>query len=200
MIFYFWMMANFISEIAASKVPNPFMLFDKMRYFFLIMIVVTFIHFGWLWSVAIGLQEKIRVDLKLKTTKFKIFFLFSFCYITLLMLLTGYFWCFASTMSFNQASFDTNLNTLETIRPEEIMPYIKFFPLPFLLHLVAMFGMFYTMYFTTKTIKTAETQLEILRFSDFAGEFFLIWIFPIGIWIIQPKINQIAAGVHEDLF
>jgi hypothetical protein len=197
------MMANFISEIAASKVPNPFMLFDKMRYFFLIMIVVTFIHFGWLCSVAIGLHEKKRVDLKLKTTKFKIFFLFSLGYMAFFMVLMGYFWSFANTMTANQISqenIDATVNALETVQPEHITAYMKFIPLLFLLHFAAMFGIFYTMYFTTKTIKTAETQLEILRFSDFAGEFFLIWIFPIGIWIIQPKINQIAAGVHEDLF
>ena len=46
------------------------------------------------------------------------------------------------------------------------------------------------MYFVAKTLKTVELQKEVL-FSDFAGEFFIVWFFPIGIWIIQPKINKI---------
>jgi len=57
------------------------------------------------------------------------------------------------------------------------------------LHLFSMFCIFYTLYFVAKTFKTVELQREV-KFSDFAGEFFLIWFYPIGIWIIQPKINK----------
>jgi hypothetical protein len=52
-----------------------------------------------------------------------------------------------------------------------------------------MFCIFYTLYFVAKTFKTVELQREV-KFSDFAGEFFMIWFYPIGIWIIQPKINK----------
>ena len=41
-----------------------------------------------------------------------------------------------------------------------------------------------------KALKTVEWQKPV-TFSDFAGEFFLIWFFPIGIWIIQPRINKL---------
>ena len=57
------------------------------------------------------------------------------------------------------------------------------------LHLFAMFCIFYAMYFVAKTIKTVELQREV-QFSDFVGEFFLIWFYAIGIWILQPKINK----------
>lgn len=43
-----------------------------------------------------------------------------------------------------------------------------------------------------KTIKTVELQKKV-TFSDFAGEFFLLWFSPIGIWILQPKINKFAS-------
>lgn len=59
------------------------------------------------------------------------------------------------------------------------------------LHLFSMFCIFYCLYFVAKTIKTAELQRET-AFSDFVGEFFLIWFFPIGIWFIQPRVNQLA--------
>jgi hypothetical protein len=61
------------------------------------------------------------------------------------------------------------------------------------LHLFAMFCIFYCLYFVAKTIKTAELQREV-SFSDFVGEFFMLWFYPIGIWILQPKINQIAKS------
>jgi hypothetical protein len=59
----------------------------------------------------------------------------------------------------------------------------------FILHLLSMFGIFYSLYFVAKTIKTVELQTKV-SFSDFAGEFLLIWFFPIGIWVVQPKINK----------
>ena len=52
------------------------------------------------------------------------------------------------------------------------------------------------MYFVAKTFKTAELQRKV-SFSDFAGDFFLVWFLPIGIWIIQPKINRMVVGNQE---
>jgi len=54
-----------------------------------------------------------------------------------------------------------------------------------------MYCIFYLMYKAAKTIKTAEVQKPV-SFGDFAGEFFLLWFFPIGIWFLQPKINKLA--------
>ena len=61
------------------------------------------------------------------------------------------------------------------------------------LHLFSMFCIFYSLYFVAKTYKTVELQRQV-SFSDFAGEFFMIWFYPIGIWIIQPKLNKIIEN------
>jgi hypothetical protein len=58
------------------------------------------------------------------------------------------------------------------------------------LHLFSMFCIFYCLYFNAKALKTVEWQRPV-TFSDFAGEFFLIWFFPIGVWIIQPRLNKL---------
>jgi hypothetical protein len=50
--------------------------------------------------------------------------------------------------------------------------------------------MLYSLYFVAKTIKTAELQKEC-TFKDFTEEFILILFYPIGLWIIQPRINKI---------
>src|SRR5690606_5567733 len=58
-------------------------------------------------------------------------------------------------------------------------------PIVLILHLFSMFCIFYCLYFIAKALKAVEWQRTV-TFSDFAGEFFLIWFFPVGIWIIQP--------------
>ena len=50
----------------------------------------------------------------------------------------------------------------------------------------------YIMYFLSKTLVSVEKK-TIAVFRDYAGEFFLLWFFPIGLWILQPRI----AGVLE---
>lgn len=65
------------------------------------------------------------------------------------------------------------------------------------LHLLSMFGILYSIYFSAKTFKTVELQRNV-QFSDFAGEFFLIWFYFIGVWIIQPKINQFLKAAESD--
>jgi hypothetical protein len=69
-------------------------------------------------------------------------------------------------------------------------------PLPiafvFPLHLLAMFCLIYSLYFVSKSLVSAE-KTESASFSSYAAEFFLIWFFPIGVWIIQPRINRLYA-------
>jgi hypothetical protein len=61
------------------------------------------------------------------------------------------------------------------------------------LHLFAMFCMFYSLYFVSKSLALAETG-EPVSFYNYAGPFFLIWYFPIGVWIIQPRVNRLYAA------
>jgi len=63
------------------------------------------------------------------------------------------------------------------------------FLLIFPLHLLAMFCLFYLLYFVSKSLVLAET-CKPASFNEYAGLFFLIWVFPIGVWFIQPRINR----------
>jgi len=60
------------------------------------------------------------------------------------------------------------------------------------LHLLAMFCMFYLLNFVSKNLVLAETH-RVVRFYDYAGPFFLLWFFPIGVWAVQPRINRLYA-------
>jgi len=123
---------------------------------------------------------------------------------TLVSMLPWFAWIWATgsfLSSLQQASLSTNLKIfrLSLVFP---LPYIclfflvfqsshpEWFIVIFPLHLAAMSCIIYLMYFVSKNL----SQVEIGRsatFSDCAGYFFLIWFYPIGIWIIQPKINRL---------
>jgi hypothetical protein len=61
------------------------------------------------------------------------------------------------------------------------------------LHFLCMGCLLYAMYFVSKNLALVETARKV-RFYDYAGPFFLLWFFPIGIWIVQPRINRLYAS------
>jgi len=128
--------------------------------------------FGWFWSIATGLQNKIPVGVKMKIRKFKIFLIIPMIYIPFVFGLMD--------MLFDNA-------TQANGEPNGAMIGISI-AIMFPLHILSMFGLLYSFYYVAKTFKTVELQREV-TFSDFAGDFFLLLFFPIGVWIIQPKIN-----------
>jgi len=60
------------------------------------------------------------------------------------------------------------------------------------LHLFVMICMFYLLYFVSKSLVMAETN-KPASFCDYAGPFFLLWFFPVGIWIVQPRVNRLYS-------
>ena len=175
MIYQFIMMGSMMSNIRSESNPEPTMISDYMKFFPIIMILYMGVLFGWFWSVSIGLQRKIPENIKMKTKKFKIFFFIPLVYIFFLSLLIG--GIFSGIMQDGTEPSGRTIGAIAVI----IVP----------LHLLSMFGIFYTLYFVAKTFKTVELQKEV-SFGDFAGEFFMLWFYFIGIWILQPKINKMS--------
>lgn len=166
LVFQFLMMGSIVSRIAASQNPDPEIIFGYFKFFPLMMILFMGFLLGWYWSVGVGLQRFIPTDVKLKVNRFKIFLLIPAVYVVFFL---GFF-----------------MTLMGSGGPSPIL-----FAFIFPLHFFSMFCLLYCLYFVAKTIKTAELQRKV-TFSDFAGEFFMIWFYPIGIWIIQPKINQMV--------
>lgn len=173
MIYQFWIMGNMFSTINPDAGPAPESMFNTLKLFPIIMIIYMGLLFGWFWSIAMGLQEKVPENVKMKTKKFKVFFFIPLVYITLLSLFLG-----------NMFSVMSQIDSEPSGGMVGAMAGI-IFPL----HILSMVGIFYSMYFVAKTFKTVELQREV-KFGDFAGEFFMFWFYPIGIWILQPKINK----------
>jgi hypothetical protein len=140
----------------------------------IMVLLVMFITYSWFWSMAIGLQHKVPSDVKMKVPLFKVFFIIPIIYIVLLSL------------------FILSLLT----NGEFPNPFIVIIILP--IHFFVIFCTFYCIYFIAKTIKTVELQREV-KFSDFVAEFFLIWFYPIGVWILQPRINAFVESETQQL-
>ena len=62
-----------------------------------------------------------------------------------------------------------------------------------LFHLSSMAGLFYCLYFTAKALKTVEKNAPV-HVSEYVGEFFLLWFYPVGIWMLQPRVNHLFAA------
>lgn len=134
---------------------------------------------GWFWSIGTGLQQFIPENVRLKTAKFRFFLIYALVYMLLFSCLIIY--TFASIHLISE-------NT-------DVYGGMIFLIVP--LHFLAMFAMFYCLYFVAKTYKTVELQRTV-TFSDYAGEFFLFWFFPVGIWVIQPKINAMISPLEVE--
>ena len=166
MIFQFVMMGTMFAGVASGNNDDVAFIFNYIRFLPIVMILFMGVFFGWFWSVAIGLQSKIPDSAKMKVKRFKLFFFIPLIYI---LFFFGFF--------------------ITSIGEGEPNPAIFAVIVP--LHLFSMFCIFHTLHFVAKTLKTVELQREV-SFSDFAGEFFMIWFYPIGVWIIQPKINKMV--------
>jgi hypothetical protein len=170
-------MGTFFSSILSEGEPDLNRMIGVLKFFPIILIVFSAIYFSWFWSLGIGLNKLLPDTLKQKTGLFKLALVYPIVYIMFFIGFIGYIFM---SLTSEMAAVNSSM---------------MFFIFP--LHLLAMVSMIYTLYFLAKTFKTAELREEV-SFSDFIGEFFMFWFYPIGVWFIQPKVNQmLEEGVIE---
>ena len=175
-VFQIVFMVSIFSNIQHNQ--NPQNIFEPFKYFIPVMVLFAGTLLGWQWSVATRLQKMIPTGLRMNVTTFKVFFFIPVVYMLCIFVFMGYV-------------FSGNL--METFNgPSVFVAFAVIFPV----HIFSMFCLFYCLYFVSKTFKTAELQRPVSA-SDYLGEFFLIWFFPIGVWIIQPKINRMLELYNQ---
>jgi len=163
-----------ILEIIIFSSITPF---DKMFFILLASTVIIFsiVFFGWFYSVDLYLHKRLPETVQMNLKLFTVFLLIPALYI--------FFVCVFVLRNSGTLSNENNP-----------APKLSGFLIP--LHLFSIFCMFYCFYFIGKALKAVELQRPV-TFSDFAGEFFLIWFLPIGIWILQPRINKIFSKAPD---
>jgi nitrate reductase gamma subunit len=135
--------------------------------------VVTFT----LWIYAIGVygQERI-VELGLNPMNVKLF--------KINLLVVGVFFLIRFFL------FNSEPTTSETIELKDITLILG--------GLYSFFAVLQIIIFACKTIAKIELRKEV-SFGDYFTNFLLIFFFPIGIWILQPKVNKFFTTNEEVL-
>jgi hypothetical protein len=132
--------------------------------FAVLTLLLMFCFLGWLWSMGSFLDSIVQPELRLKMKIFRAAVIYPMCYLPIFMAL------------FQSLS----------VKP---MLFVVLFPL----HVLAMFCIFYLLYFVSKSLVMTETR-KASSFYEYAGPFFLLWFFLIGVWFIQPRINRLYAA------
>lgn len=159
----------FFQTITIGTIISSNFLESRFYYFPLVTILFIGLLFAWLYTLGANLYDKLPPITTLNIARFKLFLVIPIVYILLF-----------SVLAVSIISSITNGEQLHLASYTLIIP----------LHLFSMFCIFYCVYFIAKALKTIELQRTV-TFSDYAGEFILIWLFPLGIWIIQPRINKL---------
>jgi hypothetical protein len=124
-----------------------------------------------IYFLGASLYQKLPAGHDLKIKRFHFNLLFPVVYLTIVSIL------FRGGYEINQNDYQEYGWTLAIILP---------------LHLFTMYCIFYTIWFIAKCIATIENN-KMVGFDSYAGNFFLIWFFPIGVWFIQPKVRKIFS-------
>lgn len=151
--------------VTASKNPSVVAVFIP-----LIIILFLGLFSGWLYTLATHLHRKLPPTAKMNLGRFKLFLSIPLLYVILL-------WIFILGMFSDMST---------TGQPDAIIVAIA---IP--LNVFVIFCLFYCLHFTAKALKTVEGERPVTSFGDFSQEFFLLWLFPVGLWVIQPRINQL---------
>jgi hypothetical protein len=149
----------------------------------ILLIVIIFslcLFFAWFYALGTNLHKKLPESAEMNLTKFKIFLLVPFVFILLI--------CLFMVFMVN--------NSITGEEPPTIGLWILAILIP--IDLFSIFCIFYCLYFNAKALKAVEMQRPV-EFSDYVGEFFSLLFFPIGIWIIQPKINKLFAIKNKSI-
>ncbi len=63
------------------------------------------------------------------------------------------------------------------------------------MHMLSLAGIFYGIWYTASQLK-ALLESHDANYMIFSNTFFLLFIFPIGIWLIQPGVNQLYSSLQ----
>jgi len=154
----------FITLFDILNLPLFFSLTTKLMFPFTILI------YAWLWSMGIFLNKRLSVDTKMKIGVFKACMLISLsCQIFLSF--------FAGT------KFITD-------------PESKIAKMVILSGIICFVCILYCINFNTRALKTIEDREWVeqggsVRFNDYRNEFILLLIFPVGLWLFQPRLNKL---------
>ena len=129
-----------------------------------LVLFAVIVVFAWLFSIGKWANQHLPEDQQKSPTLFTLGFIVPIIYIVLLILVY-----------------------LPTLSPDS-RPQPPNWMLP--LHMLSLIGVFYGIWFTARQYMALQRYHDV-DFLIFSSAFFLMWMFPLGIWIIQPGVNEL---------
>jgi hypothetical protein len=137
----------------------------------LVALVYLGLLFGWFWVLGTQINMKVPIDIKPKVRLFKFSVIYSAIELEL----------FISLYAYLSASYS-------------VPGYIVYVVMPF--HALAMFCLFYSLYFISKNLVMAERKKQV-KFNDVDVLIILLFFYPVGMWFIQPRINRLFQNEFD---
>lgn len=181
----FVLMGNFMSSIPfqTDVAPDPKEFAETFSNLFkwlpVIILPMVLGFAGWIWSISVGLHPKLSSGHGLNLSLFKWMLIIPLVIMFAILYIMGNAFSEMFTMIENEEEI--------TKMPSWVGQIFMMIPLI----LISAGCSIYTYYHTAKTIKLVEKG-NTERKPEFIGEFFMIWFYYIGVWILQPKINKMA--------
>lgn len=152
-----------IADILTAIPPGLVMVISALTIVFISLV------FCWLYSLGVNLHKKLPETAVIKLPVFKVFLFISAAHEIVVSV-----WMYFLFLEISSGKA-LDMKMLSFVTP---------------LHLISMCCAFYCFYFIAKALKSIELQ-KPATFADCKATFFLVWLFPVGIWLIQPKINKL---------
>jgi len=143
-----------------------------------VMIFTIMMLFAWIWSIGNGLYRFTPSKTDLNNQRFRNLLFFVIAYILIILI---------SMLILFAFNYDTIFAFIGGTGIFIIAP----------LHIFSMICVLYALYYDARTIRSIELKRPP-EASEYLVEMILLWIWPIGIWILQPRINAIYAGKDSD--
>jgi hypothetical protein len=146
-----------------------------------------------------------------KTTEIRTFSTIAALAAALTMVVTYYGWIFCAGVKLNNQDLSENKLNLSLFKTLFILALILFIVVNPILKktfaeesviftringLISFISFLYCIYFVTKSLRNIEKERNIKSGNIFL-DFMIIWILPVGIWTIQPRISRIFSDKNE---
>ena len=129
-------------------------------------LAVFFVVLIWLWSISAIANQKVPEEIRPSMKLYSYVVPYTFLYLAF----AGFY--FPQLMRVDDPA----------------VPIGVIFPL----HLVATVGMFYSLIFPAKNLVLAERG-KTTPFSGYLWTLILLWLFPLGVWVVQPRLTRLLT-------
>jgi hypothetical protein len=165
----------FLLILSGLIVPSYYFMPAFIFFVFPLGIVMSqLVLYLWMWSVTNTLFKREALNRFFDIKLFRFFIIAPV--VIIILILVFWFWG-AAVMGMGKFSM------------ADILTRALFFVIP--VQLLFVISKFYCFYFTSKIIKSAEMK-KAATFDDALSLFILIIVFPIGIWLLQPRVNRLV--------